>query len=360
MTLAMGRAFIKEDIIYRYMEIRSREGLLKVRKVIKEGRRVNNPSWERVNFLQPITDTFFPDVDGISLGKNNAIIPAEVKFITSKFAYHKPTDSRHNEYLFQKSRGLCVMVMKHDYMPNGLSAEELDVWEFDYHDFTAFCIDNFTLLLREQLDDSVGCRYILMHPGSENFYRKNDQQKIKPAIESGIWCPQTTFTGYDIAPGDRVLFVNSTRGWGPIQRPFLDERERLNQAGSRRRNWISRVPELVDDWKLKMFTICEVTSTIMSREEYCDLHKLPRETQLWNDDPLEGGNRVKWPRVFKFKTLYKFDINMKMSEIYDTNYGHTLVDKLTDFFRQSGAAHIVLDNQEYECFLQKIISNTQD
>ena len=228
----MGRSFINEHIIYRYMEVRFREGLLKVRRVVEKGRRVNNPSWKQVSRLDPITDTRFPDVDGISLGKNKSMIPAEVKFITSKFDYHNQRGTNYNSYLLQKNLGLCVMVMKHDYMPRGFSDEKLDVWEFDYHDFTAFCIDNFTHLLREQLDDSVGCRYILMHPGQKNFYRKSPTQKIPPAIESGVWCPQTTFTGYDIAPGDRVLFVNSTRGWGSIQPAFLAERERLGKKGS--------------------------------------------------------------------------------------------------------------------------------
>ena len=355
----MGRAFIKEDIIYRYMERRHDEGLLKVRRIVKEGSRVNNPKWKPVDSLEPITDTFFPDVDGISLGVRGAMVPAEVKFITSKFAYHKPTDPRNPEYQVQKNLGLCVMVMKHDYMPPGLSAEELDVWEFDYQDFTAFCIDNFTLLLREQLDIEVGRRYLLMHPGQDNFYRKNDAQNIAPAIESGIWCPQTTFTGYDIAPGDRVLFVNSTRGWGAIQQALQNERERLNQGGSRR-NWISREANLADGWKLKNLTICEVTSTIMSREEYCDLNQHPRNIKLWNVDPLVGGQRTKWPRVFEFKTLYEFEVDLEMSAIYDRKVGHYLIDKLANFLRLQGRVKIELKIEEYECLLQKIIANSLD
>jgi len=129
------------------MRMRFNDKQLKVRKVISSGKLVYNPSWINVHRFVPPDSTRFPDIEEISLGPHNKNVPAEVKFTTSKFDYHKPTNINYTNYIFQKQLGLCVIVLKHDHMSVGMSAEQLDVWELNYNDFSAYCRDNFTQLL---------------------------------------------------------------------------------------------------------------------------------------------------------------------------------------------------------------------
>jgi len=157
-----------------------------------------------------------------------------------------------------------------------------------------------------------------MAPGSNNFYKNTTGHAIRPAIESGIWCPQSKFTGYDIAPRDRILFISFKGANSTILQPIWKaECLRLIQGGSKR-NWVKRAPAL-KNWIINRLTICEVTSTIQSREEYCDRKKLNRNTQLWADDPISptSSNRDKWNRVFEFKKLFDFNVEAKLIDIYD-------------------------------------------
>ena len=230
------------------MRMRFNDKQLKVRKVISQGKPVYNPSWINVHGFVPPESTRFPDIDEISFWPHKKMVPAEVKFKTAKLDYHNPSDSNYDNYLEQKKLGLCVIVLKHDHMPSRMSAEQLDVWELDYHDFSAYCRDNFTQLLERQLDISIGNRYLLMAPGRRNFYRNSSRQQIPPAIESGIWCPQSRLTGYDIAPGDRILFISFRGANSVILQPiWRAELLRLDKGGSKR----ARAPKLFDESKEK-------------------------------------------------------------------------------------------------------------
>jgi len=353
----MGRAFVDEHIIYRYMMMRIDENQLRIRKVIDAGSLVTNPCWIKVQRLAPITDTRFPDINQISLGARNAMVPAEVKFITSKFGYHKPTDPNYQNYLIEKANGLCVIVLKHDHMPSAFSAELLDVWELDHEDFSAFCRTNFHQLLDRQLDIKKGKKHILMAPGPKNFYRKQGMQ-ILPAIESGIWCPQNALTGYQLAENDIVLFIRFKGGSSrTVQPPHRAELARLAQGG-RKRNWLNQPPAntTLANWRILDLTVCEVTSRIRSREEYCDIKQIPRNQKLWHNDPLyPSGVREMWPRVFEFKTLNHYQLDVNIKDLYDNKIGHSLTNTLSVFLSQGGKNYFVLERDEYEYLLQRII-----
>ncbi|SVD20478.1 uncharacterized protein METZ01_LOCUS373332, partial [marine metagenome] len=268
---------------------------------------------------------------------------------------HNSGHRSHQQYLQEKANGLIVISLKHDYMPRGFSSEKLDVWELDYSDFSSWCRINFDLLLARQMNVHSGNRRVyLMMPGSKNFHPvSNKSQTVPPAIQSGIWCPQTTYTGYDLAEGDIILFMRM-RGCNSIivQPPYILERNRLASGGSRR-NWLSRTNSL-HPWRILDIHICEVSSEILSREEYCDINSIARSTQLWVDDSKQSG-KWRWDRVFEFKHKKQINCNIEVSKLYNRQVGHKLVFTLADFLRQAGANRFEIDNDEYVYLLQKLI-----
>ena len=350
----MAKAFLDEHVVHNYMVKRFDEGKLRMKKVIVKGMVVRKPNWVPVKHLS-YRNTLFPDFEEIKLG-NGSVVPAELKFSTSSFDYHKTGHRSHQQYIDEKANGLIVISLKHDHMPTGFSAEELDVWELDYSDFSSWCRINFDLLLARQMNVHSGSRRVyLMMPGSKNFFPvSSNQQSVPPAIKSGIWCPQTTYTGYDLAEGDVILFIR-IRGCNSriVQPPYLSEKNRIAQGGSKR-NWVSRDTTL-QPWKILDIHICEVSSEILSREEYCDMNSIPRSTQLWVEDP-EANGAWRWGRVFEFNHIKQINCEIPVSNLYDRNIGHNLVFTLADFLRQAGANRFEISNDEYVYLLQKLIA----
>ena len=339
---------IKSDLIKGFDE-----GKLRMRKVIDRGTIVRKPSWHVVKHLS-YRNTLFPDFEEIRFG-NGPIVPAELKFSTSSFGYHNISHRSHRQYLDEKKNGLIVVSLKHDHMPRGFSSEKLDVWELDYSDFSSWCRINFDLLLGRQMNVHSGNRRVyVMMPGSKNFYPVSKKlQTVPPAIESEIWCPQTTYTGYDLAEGDIVLFVKMKGCNSVIVQPhYISEGERLASGGSRR-NWVSRNPPL-NQWRIADIHVCEVTSEIMSREEYCDINSLDRSTQLWVQDPQNDG-KWRWDRVFEFENIKQINCNVEVAKLYNRQIGHNLVFTLADYLRQAGGNRFEINNDEYIYLLQKLI-----
>jgi hypothetical protein len=118
---------------------------------------------------------------------------------------------------------------------------------------------------------------------------------------------------------------------------------------------VKRAPAL-KNWIINRLTICEVTSTIQSREEYCDRKKINKNTQLWVRDRISPttGKRD-WSRVFEFKKLFDFIVKAKLIDIDDRGDGHILVDQLSSFLSQGGRNRFILDIKQYEYLRQKII-----
>ena len=105
---------------------------------------------------------------------------------------------------------------------------------------------------------------------------------IRPARESSIWCPTENLTGFDLAVGDRILFVKTSGASTQIvQAQYLSNRSFIN-------------------WQLSEIFIAEISSAIYSRAEYCHLNGIPITQQLWRNDPQTNSN-WRWNRVFEFK-----------------------------------------------------------
>jgi hypothetical protein len=280
-------SFIHEYSIYEYMNIRFDQNDLKIRNVVNQGRIVHNPKWERVTSMEPIVDTAFPDIKSISLGTVSRNRPAEIKFISSKFHYHK---THPNEYsTFKKANG-CIVVMRHDHLPKGLT-DPIDVWELSIDDFSSFCRENFSRLLNRQIQSSYGQRVWIMYQGP-NF---NNKGVAPSARDSGIWCPTEAMTGFDLSPGDRVIFVKTSGAATQyVQPPYLA----YERGQTKSVNWTTGVTQ----WMIDEIFIAEVVSPIFSRAEYCAKEKIPLSTQLWNNDTKKNG-QWRWDRVFEFKKV---------------------------------------------------------
>lgn len=97
---------------------------------------VKRERWRKVAELKPIVGTAFPDIELIRLAGSATEFPAEVKFTTSLFDYHKKDSSRFKIF---RDRGGALIVLSHDYIPSGLERHEIDVYEIDQVDFTTFC-----------------------------------------------------------------------------------------------------------------------------------------------------------------------------------------------------------------------------
>lgn len=327
------------------MNIRFDEKNLRLRRIVEGGKLISNPKWKAVKGLEPIVDTRFPDVKGISLGKRNHLVPAEVKYRTSKFDYHSKSKFREEFEIF-KSKGGCVIVLAHDYMPKNLSEEALDVWEIDFDDFTTFCRENFSRLLNRQIRGSIGQRYWIMYQGP-NF---NQNQPIEAARESKIWCPTNNMSGFDLAEGDRVIFVKTRGASGfKVQPAYHNYKSDFEQNG-RRKNW----PKEVKSWILEEVYIAEVKSAIYSREEYCAIKKIQYEKQLWNNDKFDSEtNRwTQWTRVFEFRKVSSASVNKPVFECFSKSSA-PFIDQMTESFCYSGTSR-ELSAEQYLQFIESL------
>jgi hypothetical protein len=145
-------SFLHEWVIYDYLMARFDQKTLRLKQVIEKGKLLGRTRWIKVIKLTPITNTAFPDIKEIKLKGFTKFRPAEVKFTTSLFDYHKKSVHRVKFKEFVKSNGF-ILVASHDYLPKNLLKvyKDLDVFEIDIDDFVTFCRENFSRLLNRQI-----------------------------------------------------------------------------------------------------------------------------------------------------------------------------------------------------------------
>ena len=139
-------SFVHEWAIYEYMMARFEEGVLRLRVVVKAGSPVLREKWIKVKELSPITDSRFPDIKSIKLSGDSGERCAEVKFTTSEFNYHKSAAQPFENFA---SMNGFILVLAHDYVPDGLEQREIDVFELDRADFETWCRVNFPLAVQQ-------------------------------------------------------------------------------------------------------------------------------------------------------------------------------------------------------------------
>jgi hypothetical protein len=324
-------SFLHEWVIYDYLKARSEERTLRFKQISSSGKLLGKPKWVKVESMNPITGTTFPDVHGIKLKGESTFRPAEVKFTTSLFNYH--ADQKYIEKFlnFIERRGF-ILVASHDYLPTNNLINlypDIEVFEIEIEDFITFCRENFSRLLNRQIKAHSISRVWLMYQGP-NFNEGFD--KVPPARESLIWCPTENLTGFDLAPGDRVLFYKTSG---------LDRIKLQNRL----------LKESVMDsrWILREIYVAEVKSKIFSRYEYHQYKKHKEARQLWKNDPQQNVD-WRWNRVFEFSKINVIKINKPMHEIYTHSQGKAFASRAWEAFCFGKSREISL--KEYRNFLE--------
>lgn len=90
------------------------------------------------------------------------------------------------------------------------------------------------------------------------------------------------------------------------------------------------------EWKLNNIFICKVTSTIISREHYCQIKGIGSDTLLWYDETEDGKikkrkgrDKFRWNRVFEFKKeeeYSKLDLLIEDMPFYLDNFKKICVE----------------------------------
>jgi hypothetical protein len=306
-------SFLHEWVIYDYLIARSEEGTLRLKKVVSSGRYMAKPIWVKVSSVKPIVGTAFPDIQAIAFQKQKDIFrPAEVKFTTALFNYHNEEKYaiKFNEFV---ERNGFVIVASHDYLPKGLTDrfKAVDVCEIEIEDFITFCRENFARLLNRQIKSHTSTRVWLMYQGP-NF--NEGTNRIRPGRESRIWCPTENLNGFDLTIGDRVLFCK-TNGLGrmELQKKYLQE------------------GKIDIRWMLSEIVVTEVKSKIFGRKEYLDFKKLPYDTELWKNDPVEK-ERYRWNRVFEFSIVKVIQNKHSMERLYSISGSKSFAERCFETF----------------------------
>jgi len=318
-------SFLHEWVIYDYIMARFSEKTLRLKLRISEGKVQRREKWVTVIKLKPITGTKFPDIKSIKVKGSSSDVPAEIKFTTSLFDYHVKQSSKFKDFIEKKG---FIIVLSHDYLPSGLMNYKIDVYEIDQVDFVSFCRENFVRLLNRQIRRHTETKVWIMYQGP-NFNEKT--KSIKPARDSGIWCPTENLSSFDLAMGDRVLFIK-TRGASTqkVQKSFL-------------KNTISQ------DWFLEEIFVGELLDTILSREEYCQIKKIDLNAKLWKKDEKRNGN-WRWNRVFEFKHIKTIIKDIKMEYLYENKKTINFVKAVTEAFCYGKSREVSL--QEYRDLLE--------
>jgi hypothetical protein len=129
-------AFLHEAVIYEYLMHRFDENQLQMQQIFRDGKIEMKERWVTVQELEPIRNTFFPDIKHLIIKSDlKGARPAEVKFITSLFNYHRSKDDVEKYEEFSKQNG-CIIVLKHDYVPVGLlDTYNIDIFQLNEIDF---------------------------------------------------------------------------------------------------------------------------------------------------------------------------------------------------------------------------------
>lgn len=320
-------SFLHEWVVYEYLMARFYEKTLRLKIKVKSGQLQLREKWKKVTNLKPITGTRFPDVESITFSGSNAEVPAEVKFTTSLFNYHLKDATQFEP--FTNMNGV-IIVLSHDYVPAGLKNRNIDVYEIDQIDFVAFCRENFVRLLNRQIRRHTETKVWIMYQGP-NFNQEG--AGIRPARESGIWCPTENLSGFDLAEGDRVLFVKTLgSSTQDVQSAYLK----------------NRIPK---NWLLEEVYVGELTSTIYSRSEYCTIRGIPQTEKLWLKDNIRN-NDWRWNRVFEFEKVSVLRPKIQIRRLSENQKLMNLVLAVTESFCYNRSREITLE--EYRDFLEYI------
>lgn len=291
-------SFIHESVIYQYLIERANSKNLRLRQVCYNGKFID----KKVDVLSvdDITNTRFPDVDGITIKSDKkGKRPAEVKFLTSQFSYH--TDKKYEkEYRKFIDNNGFILVYKHDVLSEKLNIDEVDIYELIQQDFINFVKENFERLFYQQVKEKKDMNIWLSYCGRDSNFKngyENGSIKIKPAMESNIWCPTKNITPNEMTVGDKVIFIKTK---GIDQKELQKDYERM-----------------INKWYIDDLYICEVKSPIMSREEYCRRNNIDSNKFLWASEAKN--NKIKYKYVFKFdiKKAYE-DLDMSIEDLRDS------------------------------------------
>ena len=248
--------FIHEWTIYEYLMYKTVEKTLRLKTIYRNGQISRKDAWKKVLQLEPIEGTDFPDIKGIKLEKDAKIRPAEIKFTTSLFNYHNDKKYADKFNKFIKDNGILI-VLSHDYLPKHFEKINMEIYEIDRYDFTTFCRENFDRLLNRQIKLHTENKVWVMYQGP-NF--DLEDQYVKSARKSRIWCPTDNLTSFDLAIGDRLLFIKTIGGsTQEVQNNF---------------------DKIKEKWTLTELIITEVSSKIKNRLEYCQLNNIPFTKKL--------------------------------------------------------------------------------
>ncbi|HCL56620.1 MAG TPA: hypothetical protein DHW82_06380 [Spirochaetia bacterium] len=320
-------SFIHEWTIYEYMIHRSEENNLRLKCILSDSKIIRKDLWKKVEILNPIYSTDFPDIKGLKFEKEKDFRPAEIKFTTSLFSYH--IDSKYKDKFqdFKKQNGI-ILVLSHDQLPKNYDEiKDLDIYEIDRSDFTAFCRENFDRLLNRQIKQHAETKVWVMYEGP-NF--NDSTENIKSARKSNIWCPTENLTSFDLAIGDRILF--------------------LKTKGSSSQDVQNNFEKVKDKWILTELVITEVRSKIRSRLEYLQLNNLNPDAQLWVTDPFENG-MWRWDRVFEFKIIKTYQSDIIISNFINKSKGFFEAIREVYCFRKSRELKL----NEYRDFLENLL-----
>lgn len=306
-------SFLHEWVIYDYLKSRVEERTLRIKKIFGNGSLLGKPHWIKVENILPISGTAFPDIQGIKLKGDMLHRPAEVKFTTSLFNYHLESKYHQKFDQFTKDKGF-ILVASHDYLPTNRLIElypDIEVYELEIEDFITYCRENFSRLLNRQIKSHSISRVWLMYQGP-NF--NHGTLEILPARNSCIWCPTENLTGFDLAPGDRVLFYKTSG---------LDRIKLQNK--------LLKEGQMDPRWILREIFVAEVKSKIFSRYEYNQIRYKGQAPQLWKNDP-KGSDTWRWNRVFQFSKIKIIEVDIPMGEIFAHQQGRAFASKAWEAF----------------------------
>ncbi|MDQ0253357.1 hypothetical protein J2S74_000729 [Evansella vedderi] len=340
--MSKAKAFLQERVIYEYLEYRTKQEKLFLYQIFYRGKRLLSKKMCKVKRIMPI-ETSFPDINEMLIEGSKKKRPAEVKFLTSLFDYHK-LDKHKKQYQNFKNENGCIIVLKHDILPKGLMDDSnVDIYEIDIEDFRAFVIENFNRLLQKQLENrEENFQRIWITSQVNNFYHDYKTYPVQPAKKSGIWCPTNNLTSFDLAKGDKIVFAK-----------FGGEFQIKQQINSHWKKYKSIYP----NWKLQGLFIGKITRPIMSREEYCTLFNIDVKTPLWNDEYKCG--KPKWNRVFCFEKEREviLDSGIPIADLFN-ELEDIVYPTFFDVYTQQNTRE--LKTTQYNSFLEYVSSKVSE
>lgn len=330
-------ALLHEYAIYQYMMQRFQEGRLKLHPILLDGDFYTKIKYFfDVTQLDTITDTKFPDIKGICIkGCNDSKkIPAEVKYRSSLFNYHKDKKYRVMYNEFKKQDG-CLIVYKHDLLPPKLYSDyKINIFELDQKDFVVFVKENFDRLFFEQVQDKNHSNIWMFYQGRESNFNKGFGN-IPSARELGLWCPKKLISPFQLTIGDKILFIKTGGISGQKLGAFYNSGKNYHPL-----------------WFLDEIYIAKVISPILTREEFCLKNKNYRyDSPIWGEE--KKLNLIKYNYVFKFeeeKIFSNLNINLNDFSINNKDF----VNKLFNLFIRQNEIEISKD--EYLHVIESILN----